>query len=288
MKYFRVLNYKIIKEKRDDMNQDILKRKGARKAADIPKDVLDLLNQGLIESVNLTEWLAIDQMKLVENCFPSIGLEEINTEIKSKVESLKKKTTVSVMKTTGEVVYNYASKKNQIDKIFKQLSTHLSDTIRSYSCYLIALDKNLNISEKLNKAKFLAADKHFGVREVIWLALRPELDKNLKEVIEILTQWAKNEDENIRRFATEAIRPRGVWCKHIDSLKTNPEQALEILEALKADESKYVQDSVGNWLNDASKSKPDFVDKLCQDWQQNSPTKTTLRIIKKARRTLDK
>lgn len=38
------------------ISEEIINRKGARKGTDIPHDVLFLLNQGKIESVNLTEW----------------------------------------------------------------------------------------------------------------------------------------------------------------------------------------------------------------------------------------
>ena len=42
------------------MNIEVIKnRKGAQKAVDIPSEVLSLLNLGSIETVNLTEWLAI-------------------------------------------------------------------------------------------------------------------------------------------------------------------------------------------------------------------------------------
>ena len=120
------------------------------------------------------------------------------------------------------------------------------------------------------------------------MALRPAIANDLDAAIQYLVPWTKDSDENIRRFTTEATRPRGVWCQHIATLKDNPAQALALLEPLKNDPSKYVRDSVGNWLNDASKSAPDFVQDLCQEWQQNSPTKATLYIIKKALRTLNK
>ena len=64
-------------------------------------------------------------------------------------------------------------------------------------------------------------------------------------------------------------------------MKQNPELGLTILEPLKSDKAKYVQDSVGNWLNDASKTQPDFVKNLCEKWKKESPTKETAYIIKK-------
>jgi 3-methyladenine DNA glycosylase AlkC len=45
---------------------------------------------------------------------------------------------------------------------------------------------------------------------------------------------------------------------------------------------------VGNWLNDASKTDADFVQKICTLWAKESPTKETAYIVKKALRTLEK
>ena len=118
------------------------------------------------------------------------------------------------------------------------------------------------------------------------MACRVHIAQHLDLSIEILSTWAKSEDENLRRFASEATRPRGVWCVHLQALKEQPALALPILEALQADSSRYVQNNVGNWLNDAAKSQADFVRKLCVAWQAQSPTKETSYIIKKALRSI--
>ncbi|CAM1371683.1 DNA alkylation repair protein [Tenacibaculum xiamenense] len=271
------------------MNKEILSRKGARKAVDIPNDILELLNQGKIETVNLTEWLAVDHIMLVSTIFPEIGIKENEIHlIVEKIKSQKKPSTMNTTKLIGATLYELSSEAGNLDDISNKLSTHLSDSIRCYAPYLIALNENLSITEKLSNSLELIADNHFGVREVVWMALRPEIDKNLYQAIEVLSTWTINTNENIRRFTTESTRPRGVWCKHIDQLKENPKLALSILEPLKSDTSKYVQDSVGNWLNDASKSKPEFVLNLCSKWLKESPTKETEKIIKRAKRTINK
>lgn len=271
------------------MNKEIINRKGARKAQDIPKEVLNFLNEGKIETVNLTEWLAIDHLKLIQTNFSEIGISGKNANlISEKIKTQKKPSTMHTIKLVGSTLYELYSNDKEFDTIFEKLTSHLSDSIRCYTPYLIGLNENLTIDKKLTKSQKLIADKHFGVREVVWMALRPEIDKNLEKSIEILSGWTKSENENIRRFTTESTRPRGVWCKHIETLKETPEIALPILENLKSDKSNYVQDSVGNWLNDASKSEPSFVIELCKKWKKESPTKETEKIIKRARRTIDK
>lgn len=266
----------------------IINRKGARKVQDIPKKVILLLNKGEIETVNLTEWLAINQIELIRNTFPNIGLSEHIDNLQNNIEQLKKPSTMSSIKSVGETLYDICSKRKTLSSVIDKLSSHKSDTLRCYATYLISLNSMLNIEDKLNTSLRLIADKHFGVREIVWMALRPEIEKDLEKSVSILSNWTNNSDENIRRFTTEVIRPRGVWCKHLESLKAKPEQALSILEKLKSDKSKYVQDSVGNWLNDASKTKPKFVIELCEKWKGNSQTTETEKIIKRALRTIEK
>ena len=207
--------------------------------------------------------------------------------ILEQVEGLKKQTVNTINEAIGTELLNQVKIYND-NGFLLQISKHPADLVRSWVTYTIGKDANLNISQMLHKIQPFAGDAHFNVREEAWFALRPNIIQNVNESIVILSEWAWYEDENLRRFASEATRPRGVWCQHIEVLKQDPKLALSILEPLKSDKAKYVRDSVGNWLNDASKTQPEFVKDLCRRWEIESATNETKYIIKKALRTLHK
>ncbi|SHG54784.1 DNA alkylation repair protein [Chryseobacterium vrystaatense] len=263
------------------------KRKGARSIKDIPADVLERLNRGEIESVNLTEWLAVDQKLLLEHLLQQNNRTEYLKPILENVDQLKKQTVNTINETIGIGLLNLAAKNND-DEFLLKLSAHTADLVRCWAAYTIGRNNNLSGKEKLDRIQPFASDPHFGVREICWMTVRPDISKNLDESLSILARWTMHDNENVRRFASESTRPRGVWCEHIIALKQNPGLGLEILEPLRSDSSRYVQDSVGNWLNDASKSQPEFVVELCDEWLRESPTKETQYIVKKALRTLKK
>ncbi|MEL6306371.1 MAG: DNA alkylation repair protein, partial [Bacteroidota bacterium] len=84
------------------MNKEILNRKGARKVQDVPEEVLKYLNEGALETVNLTEWLAIDHAKLVKAVFPKFGVEEQTiAQISKAILSQKKPSAMSTTKLVG-------------------------------------------------------------------------------------------------------------------------------------------------------------------------------------------
>lgn len=263
------------------------KRKGARTIKDIPQDILEQLNRGELETANLVEWLAIDRKLLLENLLTQCDRKQYLRPILEKVDKLEKRTVNTVAYAIGTGLYEQISMHKDND-LLPAIATHRSDFVRSWATDIVGKNTGLSIRQMFRKIKPFAADRHFNVRESAWSAVRTRIVQNLHESIAILSAWAGDKDENIRRFASEATRPRGVWCEHIKELKQNPEPALPILEPLKSDQSKYVRDSVGNWLNDASKSQPEYVRKLCERWERESDTKETKHIVKRALRTLER
>jgi 3-methyladenine DNA glycosylase AlkC len=261
------------------------KRKGARSINEIPPDTLKQLNNGKIETANLVEWLAVDQNVLLKNFLRQSGRQRYLLPILKEIAGLKKQTVNTINEAIGAGLLAQAIQNNDPD-LLALISTHCSDMVRCWATYSIGKNHEWNMRQVFDQIKPFAADKHFGVREISWLAVRSRISKNLEESIGILSGWAREEDENIRRFASESTRPRGVWCEHIEVLKQDPRAGLNILEPLKSDQSKYVQNSVGNWLNDASKTQPKFVVELCKRWEKESNSKETACIISKALRTL--
>lgn len=271
------------------VNEVILNRKGARKSSDIPNEVLMYLHEGQLESVNLIEWQAVNHQSLLKNILPSLGLEKNLIFFLSEMEKQNAVTGMKAIRITSElldIVLKKECEEKRLDVLTK-ISTHISDNVRCWAAFMNK-DSNQTLEELLNYIKPFAADHHFGVREIAWMSIRENLSVDIEKTVQLLIEWASSANENIRRFSVESIRPRGVWTKHIELLKQDPEKALPILDLLKADPSKYVQDSVGNWLNDASKTQPQWVLDLCINWENESEVQATSRIIKKATRTIMK
>ena len=248
-------------------------RVGATHLSRVPKDVLQQLNQGIIQTVNLQEALAIDFALLLTNVEP---------KLKKKAGQLNASMGITKrMALAAELLYELHGA-----RAYQPLSQHSSDIVRSWAAYILAKVPNLSLRERLKKIRCLADDPHFGVREWAWLSIREYLIAQLPLAISLFERWVQDDSPFIRRFAIESIRPRGVWCKHIDALKKNPAQAIHLLNPLRTDQEKYVQDSVANWLNDAAKTHPGWVQELCADWLKNSPQPSTQRICRSAQRSI--
>jgi 3-methyladenine DNA glycosylase AlkC len=137
--------------------------------------------------------------------------------------------------------------------------------------------------KRLAAMRPFAADLHFGVREWAWMAVRAIVVADPIASIKTLTPWVSDQDANVRRFASEATRPRGVWAASIPLLRKEPHHAPPILDELRFDAERYVEDSVANWLNDAAKDQPGWVKEVLGRWQQDGVAD---RLIQRAARSL--
>ncbi len=263
--------------------EHIRTRKGPRSLKDLNPEVIDYLNKGLVETKNLMEWLATDQLALLKLVLNDLGKSAWYADFETAVNAQKKPTANSNTKVIGETLGLLTKDKATYDT----LKGHTSDLVRCWACWAESLHHDTT-ADLLQAMKPYAADTHFGVREVVIFASKERMITDLDTSINILSKWTDSSNENVRRYAVEALRPVGVWTKKIPAFQEQPEKGMPLLEPLKSDPSKYVRDSVGNWLNDASKSQPEWVRSICSRWKKASSTKETIYIIKKALRTINK
>ena len=165
-------------------------------------------------------------------------------------------------------------KKVKIDLSYKD-SMGLQSMIFQDFVEVYGLD-NYDNSIKALELFTIDSSSEFAIRQFI---LKYE-DKTMEQ----MKIWSKSENEHIRRLASEGCRPRLPWAIALPLFKKNPSKVLEIIEILKYDESKYVQKSVANNLNDISKDNPAIV----IDFVKNNlgKTKDLDWICKHASRTL--
>ena len=100
----------------------------------------------------------------------------------------------------------------------------------------------------------------------------------------LYNKWSKHENEHVRRLSSEGCRPALPWGVALNKYKKDPSPILPILEQLKTDPSAYVRKSVANNINDISKTHPDLIAKLSNDWYGKN--ELTDWIVKHGCRTL--
>lgn len=231
------------------------------------------LNQGRAETRTLGECLAVNFATLMQAVAPELPQDRLAQMSAASGKGITHRMHLAATLTADHPAH-------------RGFDRHLSDTVRGWACYLIAQKPGADLTQRLHAIRPLADDPHFGVREWAWLSLRPALSADPNLSIALLVPWTSDPSDRVRRFASEAMRPRGVWAAHIQSLRRDPSAGFCLLEPLRADPSRYVQNSVGNWLNDAAKDQPDMVRALCDRWRKESPGAATEYICNRALRSL--
>lgn len=255
-----------------------MSERGARSRADIDATHLDALGAGTAPARTLAEALAIDHTVLLRAVLP-----DADDELLTRVAEAQELGILKRMTGIGAALADHLDGAETA-----RLTGHVSDTVRGWVCFLLAARATAGPAALLDQLRPFADDEHFAVREWAWMAARSTLVGDLDTSIDLLAGWTSDPSERVRRFASEALRPRGVWAAHIAVLKQHPELGESILDPLRADPSPYVQDSVANWINDAAKTRPDWAIALCERWAtESSDEAATARIVKRALRSID-
>jgi 3-methyladenine DNA glycosylase AlkC len=262
------------------------RRKGARRMSEIPPAVLRALNRGEEETITLVEWLAIDVRQLARAVVRELALGAKGGPVLDAADELYSQGVMARSRGMGAAWLAAAPRGKARAALLERLAKHRADVVRSWAAYSLAADAELGLVPRLAAARRFAADPHMAVRECAWDTIRPYLAADLEHGIALLRPWVRDRDPAVRRCAVEATRPRGVWCAHLEPLKREPELARPLLDPVRSDESLYVRRSVGNWLNDASKSQPAWVQGLCRRWRRESPTPETRWITSRGERTM--
>jgi len=111
-------------------------------------------------------------------------------------------------------------------------------------------------------------------------------DLGASAVIPHALDWIADDDEAVRRLATESLRPRLMMAPHLADLKTDPTPLRTLYEPLLDDPSPYVRNSVANGINDVSKDHPEAVLRWAGEWLAGSPSKRTRKLLERGLRTL--
>jgi 3-methyladenine DNA glycosylase AlkC len=249
-----------------------------RRVVDLLPERLTALQAGDTESRTLTECLAIDLAGFAARALPDFGPDAVRHLASAAELGITRRMALAGKLCLGR--YGPAG--------LGPLVAHPADTARGFACFAIGAQPDISLAAALEAIRPLADDPHFGVREWAWLALRPRIAAEIEAAIALLAPWTGEASPRLRRFASEATRPRGVWCPHIGPLRQAPWLGLPILLPLRGDAERYVQDSVANWLNDAAKDQPGWVRGLIAEWRADPTQPAAPRLARAALRSCDK
>lgn len=147
-------------------------------------------------------------------------------------------------------------------------------------CEYVALCGQEHFERSMRVLKLLT---RYGSAE---FAIRAFLARDFEPTLAVMRGWAQDDNEHVRRLASEGSRPRLPWSFNFKNLIADPSPTAPILEALKADPSLYVRKSVANHLNDITKDNPDWAIERVSGWDMDE--RTTAWIVRHALRTLVK
>lgn len=174
---------------------------------------------------------------------------------------------------------NYETAISIIDKVVVNYGTWLDGFVGFFPIFV-----EIHGQDEENWETSMAALARYTLYSSSEFAVRSFIINNEERMMVQMNAWAKDENELVRRLASEGCRPQLPWGQALTSFKNDPAPILPILEQLKTDPSAHVRRSVANNLNDISKTHPDLVMKIARDWYGKN--EDTDWIVKHGCRTL--
>ena len=117
----------------------------------------------------------------------------------------------------------------------------------------------------------------FAIRDL--LGARPE------RALAKMTEWAADDNEHVRRLATEGSRAYLPWARKVAWLIEHPRATRAILDVTYRDSSEYVRRSTANHLNDLSRVEASVVTEIAAGWAA-APDANTAWVTRHGLRTL--
>lgn len=172
-------------------------------------------------------------------------------------------------------------------KLSKALLDSKDDKIRSFGIHVHFEHFKTDLTKELKALKYSGALPGTWTQETAqWVLKNLIHEHGLELVLPLIRPWVADRDPAVRRMVAEALRPRGVWCKHISALKADPSPIKELLAALLDDPSDYVRKAVANNLNDISKDNPEMLCDWIAQWSKGKTGAERQWIVQRALRTL--
>jgi len=115
-------------------------------------------------------------------------------------------------------------------------------------------------------ADSIAAIEEITKRNTGEYCIRPFIEKYPQKTLAVMKKWSTDKNVHVRRLSSEGLRPRLPWAAKLDRFIENPQPVLAVLDNLKDDDSRFVQKSVANNLNDILKDNYQIGIEVIQKW----------------------
>ncbi|BCY08880.1 DNA alkylation repair protein [Actinoplanes sp. L3-i22] len=100
-------------------------------------------------------------------------------------------------------------------------------------------------------------------------AVRPMLVHDLSRGLRIARDWARSQDEDVRRLAVAGTRPHLPWAQRVPAILADPGSTVPILDLLHHDPTEYVRRSVADHLADLGRQDPQLALQVAGRWLRN-------------------